>query len=61
MTPAFRTAVSRCYGAKIILWTDIGANHVMKDRKMLQVRRATGRAYRLVRFNLHLVASPAQS
>jgi hypothetical protein len=56
VAPAFRTGVSGDCRSEVILRTDIGADHVMKHRKQFQCGGAAGRAHRLIRFNLHLVA-----
>ena len=51
---AFRTGVSCDCRSKIILWADIGTNHVMKHWNDFQPFGATSGANRFIALNLHV-------
>jgi hypothetical protein len=61
VAPAFRAGISGGCRGEVILWTDIGAHHVMKHWKHLQPFGAASRANRLIPFTLHGVAIRATS
>ena len=52
--PAFRTSISCYFNSKIILWSDIGTDHVMKYRNDLQTFGTTSGAHRFIVLNLHV-------